>query len=181
MRSAIAPETMVAVVAQKTRLKTKFEKSKFGYAVKMSKPGLPIKPIRSSPSRSEKPIRMNITVPMQKSIKFFIRMLPVFFARVKPVSTIAKPACIQKTSAAPIKNHTPKISLSTDAMMLERSISMRLLILLWGNTNSHLKHVIRTASFPPWLCFVPLARTSSTPRFTQLCQNEKYAMLDAMF
>ncbi len=49
------------------------------------------------------------------------------------------------------------------------------------HTNSHLKHVIRTASFPPRLCFVPLARTSSTPRFTQLCQNEKSAMLDAMF
>ncbi len=49
------------------------------------------------------------------------------------------------------------------------------------NTNSHLKHVIRPASFPPRLCFVPLARTSSTPRFTQLCRNEKSAMLDAMF
>ena len=49
------------------------------------------------------------------------------------------------------------------------------------DTNSHLNHVIRTASFPPRLCFVPLARTSSTPRFTQLCQNEKSAMLDAMF
>ena len=50
-----------------------------------------------------------------------------------------------------------------------------------ANTNSHLNHVIRTASFPPRLCFVPLVRTSSTPRFTQLCQNEKSAMLDAMF
>ena len=43
---------------------------------------------------------------MQKSIRFFIMMLPVFFARVKPASTIAKPACIQNTSAAPIKNQT---------------------------------------------------------------------------
>ena len=50
-----------------------------------------------------------------------------------------------------------------------------------NNTNSHLNHVIRTASFPLWLCFVPLARTSSTPRFTQLCRNEKSTMLDAMF
>ena len=50
-----------------------------------------------------------------------------------------------------------------------------------SNTNSHLNHVIRTASFPPRLCFVPLARTSSTPRFTQLCRNEKSAMLDAVF
>jgi len=37
-------------------------------------------------------------------------ILPVFFALVKPASTIAKPACIQNTSAAPIKNHTEKTS-----------------------------------------------------------------------
>ena len=48
------------------------------------------------------------------------------------------------------------------------------------DTNSHRNHVIRTASFPPRLCFVPLVRTSSTPCFTQLCRNEKSAMLDAM-
>ena len=34
-------------------------------------------------------------------------MLPVFFALVKPASTIANPACIQNTRAAPIKNQTP--------------------------------------------------------------------------
>ncbi len=38
---------------------------------------------------------------MQKSIRFFIRMLPVFFARVKPASHMEKPACMKKTSAAP--------------------------------------------------------------------------------
>ena len=41
---------------------------------------------------------------MQKSIKFFMMIFPAFFALVKPVSTMANPACIQKTSAAPIKN-----------------------------------------------------------------------------
>ena len=34
-------------------------------------------------------------------------MLPAFFARVKPVSTIAKPACMNQTRMAPIKNQTP--------------------------------------------------------------------------
>ncbi len=48
-------------------------------------------------------------------------------------------------------------------------------------TNFHLNHIIRTVPFPPWLCFVPLARTSSTPRCTQLCQNKKSTMLGAMF
>ncbi len=64
----------------------------------------------SSPNKSPKPIRMKTTVPIQKSIRFFIRILPEFFALVKPVSTMAKPACIQKTSAAPIKNQTPNTS-----------------------------------------------------------------------
>ena len=39
-------------------------------------------------------------VPMQKSIRFFMMMLPAFFALVKPVSTMAKLTCIQKTKAA---------------------------------------------------------------------------------
>ena len=34
-------------------------------------------------------------VPMQKSIMFFIRMLPVFFALVRPASQSAKPACMK--------------------------------------------------------------------------------------
>ena len=72
----------------------------------MSSPGLPMRPMMSSPSRKLKPMRMNTTQPIQKSIRFFIRMLPAFLARVKPVSTMAKPACIQNTSAAPIRNHT---------------------------------------------------------------------------
>ena len=50
---------------------------------------------------------------MQKSIRFFIMIFPAFFALVKPVSTIAKPACIKNTSAAPIRNHIPNASLVT--------------------------------------------------------------------
>ena len=66
--------------------------------------GSPTSPRRQScPIISEYPSRENTIVPMQKSIRFFIIMLPAFFARVKPVSTIAKPACIQNTKAAPIK------------------------------------------------------------------------------
>lgn len=34
-------------------------------------------------------------------------IFPAFLALVKPVSTMANPACIQKTKAAPIKNQTP--------------------------------------------------------------------------
>ena len=52
---------MVAVVAQNTKLNTKFEKSKFEYAVKISNPGFPINPRKSSPSKKEKPIKINTT------------------------------------------------------------------------------------------------------------------------
>ena len=72
----------------------------------MSNPGLPMKPAKSSPNNKLKPIKMNITVPIQKSIKFFMIIFPEFFALVKPASTIAKPACIQNTNAAPMRNQT---------------------------------------------------------------------------
>ena len=51
--------------------------------------------------------------PRTKSIRFFIMILPAFLARVKPASTIAKPACIKNTNAAPIRYQMPNISLST--------------------------------------------------------------------
>ena len=44
-------------------------------------------------------------VPIEKSIRFFMIMLPLFLERVKPASTAAKPACIKNTSAAPISVH----------------------------------------------------------------------------
>ena len=57
------------------------------------------------PNIRPKPTSQKQGVPMQKSIRFFIRILPVFLARVKPASHIEKPACIKNTSAAPIRTH----------------------------------------------------------------------------
>lgn len=110
--SAIAPDTIVAAVAQNTRLKTKleaFSATNFEKSVNNPIVGTPINPPAAScPTSREKPSSINTTVPIQKSIKFFIIMLPAFLARVKPVSTIAKPHCIKNTRAAPIKNQIPK-------------------------------------------------------------------------
>ena len=118
---------MVAVVAQNTRLNTKFDQSKSAYAVKISSPGFPISPTMSSPKRRPKPIRIKTTHPIQKSIRFFMRILPAFFALANPDSTIANPACIQKTRAAPMRNHTansfPSISSNTSSINLS-SISI---------------------------------------------------------
>ena len=41
-----------------------------------------------------------------KSTKFFIRMLAVFFVRVNPASTNAKPGCMKNTSMAANSIHT---------------------------------------------------------------------------
>ena len=54
-----------------------------------------------APNMMPKPKSQKQGVPIQKSIKFFIRMLPVFLARVKPASHMEKPACMKNTSAAP--------------------------------------------------------------------------------
>ncbi len=79
-----------------------------------------------------------------------------------------------------VSTRTTKHPLS-DIYLHTKTPFRRMLFGMAFYTNSHLKHSICTASFPPRLCFVPLARTSSTPRFTQLCRNEKSAMHDAMF
>ena len=47
------------------------------------------------PNMMPKPKIQNTGVPMQKSMRFFIKMLPVFFARVRPASHNAKPACMK--------------------------------------------------------------------------------------
>ena len=43
---------------------------------------------------------------MQKSIIFFIRILPVFLALVRPASHRAKPACMKYTSIEATSTHT---------------------------------------------------------------------------
>ena len=74
-------------------------------------------------------MKINTTVPIQKSIRFFIIMLPAFFALVKPASTMANPACIQNTNAAPIKNQTPVktllVALSTMVLIISSLSSIR--------------------------------------------------------
>ena len=60
---------------------------------------------------------MKTAVPIQKSIKFFIRIFPAFLARQNPHSSAANPACMKNTSAAPIRNHMPKTSDVTDSVI----------------------------------------------------------------
>ena len=43
---------------------------------------------------------------MQKSRKFFVNILQVFLARIKPASTMPKPACMKNTKNAAIRTQT---------------------------------------------------------------------------
>lgn len=111
---------------------------KLPYLVKTSKLNPPANPCRIfSPSISEAPQINHMTVPMQKSIRFFIIMLPAFFALVKPASHMANPACIQNTSAAPARNHTAKTSPS-NAFIISSVITISFLLQAYLCTGASL-------------------------------------------
>ncbi len=48
---------------------------------------------------------------IQKSRKFLVRMLQVFFDRMKPASTMPNPACIKNTRNAAMSTHTVSIAI----------------------------------------------------------------------
>ena len=72
----------------------------------ISHPSVPMTPQAVLPNMNAAPVRKNAMDPRPKSNMFFIMMLAAFFARVMPVSTIAKPACMAKTRMPPIIVHT---------------------------------------------------------------------------
>ena len=49
---------------------------------------------------------------------FFMMMLPAFLARVKPASTMAKPACIKNTKAVANNTHTVSTAETRDAIFV---------------------------------------------------------------
>ena len=89
---------------------------------------------------------------MQKSMRFFIRMLPVFLARVKPASHMAKPACMKKTSAAPTRTQM----VLTDEYITFSSFS-------GGSAppGSRLKN--KSEAFPPLYGYASLRKAEKTP------------------
>ena len=108
VRSAIAPETMVAVVAANTVWNIrKVSAGIVASALMRQMPSSPNtfprkkKAPKSKPwNISPKPIIQKRIVPAMKSQKFFMRILAVFLLRVSPASTSAKPGCIKKTNIA---------------------------------------------------------------------------------
>jgi hypothetical protein len=107
----MAPDTMVAAVAAKTSWKNQYVYCHSpcgvaGEAPERKNPEAPKSPILSAPNMMPNPMTKKAMDPTQKSIMFFIMMLPAFFARVNPVSTIANPACMKNTRNAAISVQT---------------------------------------------------------------------------
>ena len=90
----MAPDTIVAAVAANTTWKNQFIVSPLA----RKKSLVPIKPPADSPYIRPQPIAQYRMAPAEKSIRFFMMMFPAFLARVRPVSTMANPACIKNTS-----------------------------------------------------------------------------------
>lgn len=113
VRSAIAPLTMVAAVAQNTVWKIR--KAAVGmfesYEPRTNRSRDPIKGLLP-PNIKENPRIQNTALPRLKSIRFFMMIFPAFFALVKPVSTMANPACMKNTNTEP--NNTHKVSTDTN-------------------------------------------------------------------
>ncbi|MPN55501.1 hypothetical protein SDC9_203185 [bioreactor metagenome] len=86
-------------------------------------------PAISSPNMMLYPIRKNPNDPSTKSIRFFMMMFAAFLARVKPVSTIAKPACIKNTNTVPSKVH----NVSTDENINDSSFCFSIVLVYRNN------------------------------------------------
>ncbi len=59
-------------------------------------------PPMSLPNMSPKPIIQKTREPKDMSMMFFMTMFAAFLALVNPVSTMAKPGCIENTRKAPM-------------------------------------------------------------------------------
>lgn len=102
VRSAIAPETIVAAVAANTVWKIRnvqFQSPLPGSTPLRPNIVVPIQPLLC-PNIRPKPTKKKASMPIEKSNRFFIRMLTEFLARVNPVSTMANPACMKNTRNA---------------------------------------------------------------------------------
>src|SRR6056297_3245465 len=114
--SAMAPDTMVAAVAANTAWKS--QKANIqrpsglpGFASDMKKFEDPMNPAIELPNMRPNPIMKKAMEPTEKSIRFFMIIFPALFALVKPISTMANPACMKNTRNAATSIQTTLIAL----------------------------------------------------------------------
>ena len=101
MRSATAPETMVAAVPQNMTWKTKKPICQGVRSERKKKaPLVPTGKLPDRPKENMKPTAPKATIDMAMSRKFFCATLMEFFERTMPASSSRKPACIKRTRPA---------------------------------------------------------------------------------
>ena len=77
-----------------------------------------------SPNMIPHPITQNEMLDAANTMKFLARMLVVFFARHSPLSTIAKPAFIQKTRQAVKSTHTVSMPMRRELLLSKSAWSL---------------------------------------------------------
>ena len=166
VRSAIAPDTMVAAVAQNTVWKIRNPSMGSPLSMTLSimsrlkKCGVPTKP--PTPNINPKPMNQKRMEPNIKSIRFFISTLAVFLVRINPASTKANPGCMKNTSMAASSIHTVfrpvTISLmaSVSVLLTGVSDSASCAQRLAGNRNKSIKSLFRYSFSIPFLLVVSI-------------------------
>src|SRR6267142_6938665 len=126
VRSSIVPQTMARETAQNTNSKNHFAaagvvlhaiagRSIVEPGLKVGKKPLPPMKAKAPPAQKARP-----KPPAQYAIELTLRLVmtlattvPTFFIRLKPTSSIAKPACMNRTKQAATITHT--VSAATPA------------------------------------------------------------------
>ena len=115
MRSATAPEIIVAVVPQNPIWKMKKAINQGLEDSLKKKLEVPNNPALEIPNIRPNPNSQNTADETQKSAKFFAATLILFFDLTEPLSRQVKPACINMTKAAHMRSQaTSSISLGFD-------------------------------------------------------------------
>src|SRR5690554_7275210 len=87
-------------------------------------------------------MNQNNMVPIEKSIRFLVRMLAVFLERENPASTIANPACINITKKVAVSTHILLIEMFNSSIVYSSLIEIAIVL----SANSY--YVITYFSFP---------------------------------
>ena len=105
--SAIVPETIEQVVAQKTIWKNQSEPSEYPVSIELASlqgRKVPINPPSGIPYAKLYPINQNIIPAIEYKPIFFAAIVATLLDVTNPDSSMAKPAAIHITKKPPIKN-----------------------------------------------------------------------------
>ena len=121
MRSARAPDTIVAQVAANENCKIHCRYKFFSYPLKSAEaniaPLMPMNPPGETPKAKPKPDIQKAMPPMLASKRFLIRIFFEFLLRTKPFSIIAKPSWICMRNAVVTRINNSLIAYSVELIV----------------------------------------------------------------